>query len=172
MGKNSTQTGTTLFLYVLVQGVSRGGDWAIQNYLIYSFGGWFIFLPALLAGSIFNLSFGYIIQKTFVFNPAEERPHIPRRASTFVILRIMFGAGAFLTLLLLFSLWPADYWIYSGIIMVLMWALSYHAQRDVFTATVRTLPRPVRVTRVVLFRIPQKVRLRRKAAYCSLPIRT
>lgn len=147
-----------LFPYLLVQIVTRGGDWAIQNYLIYTVKSWLIFLPAVALGATFNVTSGYFLQKLLVF-PTETSgpaPAMPNRFGTFVVLRVVYGAGAFLILTLLYVVWPEPYWIYSGIITLWMWLWSYRSQRAVFTGTLRKLPRVVRTTRVSVFQVPRK----------------
>lgn len=148
----------TLILYVLVQGATRGGDWAIQNYIIYKYDSWVAFLPAVALGAAFNVSFGYILQKMLVFppGPLTITPAIPNRFGTFVVLRGVFGVSAFVLLSILYILWPEPYWIYSAVITLTMWLLTYQSQRDVFTGRLRQLPRVVRHTRVTMFQFPKK----------------
>ncbi len=155
---SALRTGLTFILYFLTQGISRGGDWAIQNYFIYTYDSWLIFIPAVATGAIFNVSAGYFFQKVLVFRPTGEAPIMRHRFSTFVVLRAVFGAGAFVTLTILYLIWPEPYWIYSGIVTVTMWVLSYQSQRDVFTGTLRQLPRPVRKTRVLVFKTPRHLK--------------
>lgn len=149
-----------IFPYLLVQIVTRGGDWAIQNYLIYSVNSWLIFLPAVALGATFNVTSGYVLQKVLVFptETSEPAPAMPNRFGTFVVLRGVYGAGAFLVLTLLYTVWPEPYWIYSGIITLLMWLWSYRSQRDVFQGTLRQLPRVVRTTRISVFQVPRKTK--------------
>ncbi len=150
-----------LIPYLLVQMVTRGGDWAIQNYLIYTVDSWLIFLPAVALGAAFNVSSGYFLQKVLVF-PTETSATVstmPNRFGTFVVLRGVFGAMAFLTLTILYIIWPEPYWIYSGVITLGMWLLTYRSQRAVFTGTLRQLPRAVRKTRVSVFQFPRKTKL-------------
>ena len=144
--------------YLIVQLLTRGGDWAIQNYLIYTFNSWLIFIPAVVLGAIFNVCSGYFLQKVLVF-PTETSgpaPAMPNRFGTFIVLRGVFGAGAFVTLTILYAIWPQYYWISSGIVTLCMWLLSYRSQRDVFKGTLRQLPRIVRTTRVSVFQVPRK----------------
>jgi len=141
-----------LLPYFVVQLITRGGDWAIQNLLIYNYDVWA--LPAQIAGGIFNVLFGYILQKVIVFKPETlvYTPQMRRQFSTFVILRISLGLGVFVLLNILFVIWPEQYLIYSAVVTVFMWFFSYQYQRDIFQAKLRDLPRSVRKTREVVLR--------------------
>ncbi len=158
---NVARQALELLPYLSVQLLTRGGDWAIQNYVIYTFDSWLAFGSAVVLGAAFNVSSGYFLQKMLVFpqESSTSAPKMPNRFSTFVILRGVFGATAFLTLTILYIIWPESYWIYSGIITLGMWLLTYRSQRDVFTGRLRQLPRAVRKTRVSVFQFPRKTKL-------------
>jgi hypothetical protein len=144
----------TIFLYFLIQLVTRGGDWAIQNYLIYVQNFWA--LPAQAAGALFNISLGYLFQK-MLFRSSNSG--IRKPLETLAVLRAVYGVGIFLTLNILFLIWPEQYIIYSGIATLIMWGVTYKPQRDVYQATLRDLPRIVRHTRTVVLR-PKNTALR------------
>ena len=143
-----------LLPYLLVQLMTRGGDWAIQNLIIYTFNNWMAFIPAVALGTAFNLSSGYYLQNKLVFpaKSTEAASKIPNRFGTFAVLRGVYGVTAFFTLTILYRIWPESYWIYSGVITLSMWLLTYKSQRAVFEAKLRDLPRPVRRTREIVLR--------------------
>jgi hypothetical protein len=150
----------SLLPYLSIQLVTRGGDWAIQNSIIYSFENQLVFIPAVVLGAMFNISSGYLLQKILVFpqTPYQATPKISNRFGTFVVLRGVFGATAFLTLSVLYIFWPEEYMIYSAVITLGMWLLTYQSQRDVFTGRLNQLPRIVRRTRVTVFQFPKKAK--------------
>lgn len=156
----AVQTVLVLIPYLLVQLLTRGGDWAIQNYLIYTCNNRLIFIPAVALGATFNVCSGYVLQKVLVFPAETSGPAsaMPNRFGTFVVLRGVYGAGAFVILTILYVFWPQYYWAYSGIITLGMWLYSYRSQRDVFKGTLRQLPRVVRTTRVSVFQVPRKAK--------------
>ena len=164
-----------LLPYLLVQLITRGGDWAIQNSIIYSCNSWIAFIPAVAMGTAFNLSSGYFLQDKLVFpsESSEAAPKIPNRFGTFAVLRGVYGVTAFLTLTILYIIWPEPYWIYSGVITLCMWLLTYKSQRAVFEAKLRDLPRSVRRTREIVLR-PKNTsrRIARKLTTVTAPFKT
>ena len=163
-----------LLPYLLVQMITRGGDWAIQNYIIYTYNvNWA--LPAQAAGAVVNVGLGYVFQKFIVFPDIEGgvTKKIRKPFQTFLVLRACLGVGVFVLLNILFMIWPEQYIFYSGVVTVFMWFYSYKSQRGVFKAKLRDLPRSVRRTREIVLR-PKNTRRRiaRKLTTVTAPFKT
>ncbi len=116
-----------------VRTVSRGGDLAIANGLIFFYGeSWFLY--ATVAGALWNFTADLFGQRKFVYNqPSRQTKTLLEEAIPYALLRLAVAGIGFGALSFLFFVCTLPYYVASITTTLLMWKISYKTTKMFFT---------------------------------------
>ena len=121
--------------YTLVRFLSRGGDYAISNLIMWFYGETsFYWAIALAAG--YNFSVDYVGNEFWAFSdkhPTKQRNRTSLVSYSFV--RLGYGLFGFCVLFLLYKLFLLPYPISSLIAGIVMWLYSFKTFERLFTGS-------------------------------------
>lgn len=142
--------------FTIVRVVSRSGDLAISNLLIFVYGeSWFY--PAIIIAAGFNCTVEYVGSKLWTFQDARIiRRDTTKEVVLYLLIRAFYGIFGFASLFLLYKILSLPYLVSSVAVATVLWFISFQAFQGLFSGVPRGLPRILR--RVRLFWKNKRVR--------------
>lgn len=136
--------------FTIVRVVSRSGDLAISNALIFIYGeSWFY--PAIMIAALFNCSVEYVGNKLWTFHGQQTiKRDTKKEIVLYLMIRGFYGVFGFSALILLYKILSLPYLASSIIVATVLWFLTFQAFQGLFSGIPRGLPRTIRKARLVV----------------------